>query len=153
MYALIENGAIKRYPYSINDLKLAYPMTSFPATVSDASLESFGVYRVYTSTPPAHDSNTQTLEEEMPVFSVEGNRWAQVWRVRNLNDAELKSRYDAQAESVRVERNSKLSECDWTQVLDAPVDQTAWAAYRQDLRDLTEQVGFPWDVKWPEPPK
>jgi len=57
-----------------------------------------------------------------------------------------------QAAQVRAERNSKLAASDWTQVADAPVDQSAWAWYRQSLRDITSQVGFPWAIEWPEQP-
>jgi hypothetical protein len=44
---------------------------------------------------------------------------------------------------ARVERNQLLAASDWTQVADAPVDQAAWAVYRQELRDITAQIGFP----------
>ena len=50
-------------------------------------------------------------------------------------------------------RNRLLYECDWTQVADAPVDQAAWAAYRQELRDVTSQETFPSEVTWPVPPQ
>jgi len=56
------------------------------------------------------------------------------------------------AAQVRAERDRLLAACDWTQVLDAPVDQTAWAAYRQALRDVPQQEGFPTDVAWPVKP-
>jgi hypothetical protein len=57
-----------------------------------------------------------------------------------------------QAANVRQQRNEKLSASDWTQVADAPVDQAAWAAYRQALRDITAQAGFPWTIDWPVAP-
>lgn len=50
---------------------------------------------------------------------------------------------------VREQRNAFLSASDWTQVADAPVDQTAWAEYRQALRDVPKQEGFPANVIWP----
>jgi len=53
---------------------------------------------------------------------------------------------------VRTERNSLLAASDWTQVADAPVDQAAWAAYRQALREVPEQTGFPENVIWPTKP-
>ena len=53
---------------------------------------------------------------------------------------------------VRSERDMLLAACDWTQVSDAPVDRTAWAAYRQALRDVPAQAGFPDDVTWPTKP-
>ena len=71
--------------------------------------------------------------------------------------AEQETAYKAQkdteqAKSVRDSRNTKLSECDWTQVADAPVDKTVWATYRQALRDVTTQSGFPWTIDWPTIP-
>jgi hypothetical protein len=56
------------------------------------------------------------------------------------------------ADQVRAERDQLLATSDWTQVVDAPVDQAAWAEYRQALRDVPEQVGFPENVVWPTKP-
>lgn len=55
-------------------------------------------------------------------------------------------------DQVRAERYMRLTYSDWTQLPDAPVDKTAWAAYRQALRDVPEQAGFPHNIVWPEPP-
>ena len=56
------------------------------------------------------------------------------------------------APQARNKRNALLNQSDWTQVADAPVDQAAWATYRQSLRDITDQVGFPESVDWPATP-
>ena len=56
------------------------------------------------------------------------------------------------AEQVRAERDRLLADSDWTQVADAPADQAAWATYRQALRDIPQQAGFPESVTWPEEP-
>lgn len=53
---------------------------------------------------------------------------------------------------VREKRDQLLAESDWTQTPDAPLDRAAWARYRQALRDVTMQPGFPASVVWPEPP-
>jgi hypothetical protein len=64
-----------------------------------------------------------------------------------------KSQKDAeQAKNIRSTRNEKLTESDWTQVADAPVDKALWATYRQALRDITTQTGFPWEITWPDAP-
>jgi hypothetical protein len=55
-------------------------------------------------------------------------------------------------DGARAERNKLLAESDWTQMSDAPVDRAAWAEYRQKLRDITTQPGFPADIVWPEQP-
>ena len=56
------------------------------------------------------------------------------------------------AAQVRAKRNTLLQQSDWTQVADAPANQAAWATYRQTLRDITMQSGFPENVVWPTPP-
>ena len=50
---------------------------------------------------------------------------------------------------ARSKRNQLLEDSDWTQIPDAPVDQAAWKLYRQELRDITDQPGFPTTVVWP----
>ena len=57
-----------------------------------------------------------------------------------------------QASAVRQSRGDKLADSDWTQVADAPVDKVVWATYRQALRDITTQEGFPWTITWPDAP-
>lgn len=53
---------------------------------------------------------------------------------------------------IRSERQYRLSQTDWTQMPDVPLaTKTAWAAYRQALRDITRQ-GDPFNIEWPAPP-
>ena len=56
------------------------------------------------------------------------------------------------AADARAKRNTLLAASDWTQVADAPVDQAVWATYRQALRDITSQAGFPTTIDWPVEP-
>lgn len=58
-----------------------------------------------------------------------------------------------QAAIVRAERNGLLTSTDWTQVDDTSANKTAWATYRQVLRDVPQQEGFPWSVTWPTQPE
>jgi hypothetical protein len=57
------------------------------------------------------------------------------------------------AAAIRSQRATLLAECDWTQLADAPVDAAVWATYRQALRDVPAQTGFPWNVQWPAKPE
>ena len=60
---------------------------------------------------------------------------------------------DQIAAQVRAERNRLLAASDWTQVLDVPeAIRIAFAQYRQALRDIPQQAGFPHDVAWPTKP-
>jgi len=59
----------------------------------------------------------------------------------------------ALASEARTMRNALLTESDWTQVADAPVGSQAWATYRQALRDVPDQAGFPENIVWPVAPE
>jgi len=65
-------------------------------------------------------------------------------------------RTDAQKENdARSERDGWLKHCDWTVMPDSPLsdsDKTAWQTYRQALRDVPAQVGFPDNITWPTKP-
>lgn len=55
----------------------------------------------------------------------------------------------------RIERNSRLSNSDWTQGRDSPLtteNQNAWSLYRQSLRDLPANTPDPANPTWPTPP-
>ena len=57
------------------------------------------------------------------------------------------------AEFVRTERNAKLAATDWTQAADVPqAIKDNYASYRQALRDVPQQAGFPNQIVWPELP-
>ena len=68
-------------------------------------------------------------------------------------EATYKAMKDAeQAANVRRSRTEMLKDSDWTQIADSTADKAVWATYRQALRDITTQSGFPWTITWPESP-
>ena len=61
---------------------------------------------------------------------------------------------DRKAAEVRQERNKKLTATDWTQTADVPqAVKDSYVTYRQALRDVTAQSGFPWTITWPVEPQ
>lgn len=102
-----------------------------------------------------------------PSDIVEGEVWFEgkyspYSRVENgvvveANASEIEANQQAEAgallwRELRIRRSQLLAQCDWTQVPDAPVDQAAWAAYRQALRDLPSNTVDPENPNWPQPP-
>lgn len=55
-------------------------------------------------------------------------------------------------EQIRLWRNAELVRTDWTMISDAPTDKTAWAEYRQALRDLPAQGGIADEAEFPVAP-
>jgi hypothetical protein len=79
-------------------------------------------------------------------------KWYTKYSVADMDDEAKAAKDEEQAKSVRASRTEKLKDSDWTQLADSTADKAAWATYRQALRDITAQEGFPWDIEWPEQP-
>jgi hypothetical protein len=61
---------------------------------------------------------------------------------------------DTSAQDARLERNKRIISTDWTQNADIPqATKDKWAPYRQALRDVPQQAGFPDNIVWPTPPQ
>jgi len=71
-------------------------------------------------------------------------------------EAAYKASKDAdQAKSVRTSRDDKLKETDWIVIKNLELNANipgAWEVYRQALRDIPTQAGFPWTITWPDAP-
>ena len=88
-----------------------------------------------------------------PVFTDRAASEGQPAQTAAEQETAYKAMKDAeQAKSVRTQRTEKLKDSDWTQIADSTADKTAWATYRQALRDITAQSGFPWTITWPDAP-
>ena len=118
------------YPRHIGDIQLD------PAGMDDYALVEYVV-------PPAFDSYWQQCNQKPP--ENQNGQWFMVWEVAPIPEPEMSAK-------VRDDRNQRLATSDWTQLADSPVDKAVWAAYRQALRDITSQAGFPWSIQWPTQP-
>ena len=131
------------------EFRASHPNTSFPPQLTSELLNSMGADVVFEGAQ-AQPTRYQTAFRN-GVEQVNG-KWYTKYSVADM-DQETKDALDAQqAALIRSQRTQKLAESDWTQVADAPVDKAAWAVYRQGLRDVTAQTGFPWEVTWPAQP-
>lgn len=132
-----------------SEFRSLHPNTSFPQSLTAETLDGFGADVVFEgpqTTPTRYQTPYRDGAKEI------NGKWFTKWSLADM-DAEAIAAKDAeQAKAVRASRNKMLADCDWTQVADAPVDKAAWATYRQALRDVSSQTGFPWDVQWPTEP-
>lgn len=144
---LHEDGTLETYPYTVTDLILANPATSFPAQITDETVVGFNLVPVTPADQPAFDYKvdlSRTAEKQ-------GDQWVEVWISTPASPEEQQQRLDNQWANVREDRNARLAACDWTQLPDSPVDKAIWATYRQELRDITQQAD-PFNIVWPTEP-
>lgn len=148
-YLKLVDGAIHTYPYSVARLRRDHPNVSFPARPSNTLLAEWGVYPVTATARPARD-DTKNVTEAAPEL-VDGV-WTQVWTVTDATAGQIAEREAVQAHAIRVQRDELLRASDWRALSDTTMP-TPWATYRQALRDVPDQAGFPYDVTWPAAPE
>lgn len=139
---IFKDGKVAHY-------KQIFPNISFPTSgPSDEFLANNNAVKVSLFRP--HDQTTQKLVSCSPVIE---NGFAYVVEVIDKTEEEIAADVASKATAVRAERDKLLAQTDWTQGKDIPDSvSTPWAVYRQTLRDIPSQVGFPWDVTFPEKP-
>jgi len=139
--AKVENGQVGE----IIDFRTYFGMTN---SVTDEQLAAQGFVRV--NLHRDHDRLTQKLVSCDPVLE---NGWVYKVAVADLTAEEIQSAKDSAMAQLRSQRNSLLLVCDWTQIADSTADKTAWATYRQALRDFpatVEDARLP--IEWPHDP-
>lgn len=158
MYALVENGQIKIYPYTPEQLRQDNPNVSFPVEMTNKALAAWGVFPVLVLSPPAAD-HTQNRVEGVPVMDASG-RWAQSWQVVPASEEQVQVRTQDKAQEVRAERDARIAAQAWRYEriarqtrMGVPVtdDIAVLDVYMQSLADVPQQPGFPWNVSWPDP--
>ena len=147
-YALLENNKVVEYPVFAGDIQLRFPNTSF-----SIPFEPPDGYVSVTGIPQPSVDYTKNISEGTPVLLEDG--WTQVWNITDATPEEITKRTNNKGQEIRGERNKRLAECDWTQLIDAPLDpdaKLAWQLYREALRMVPQQTGFPWEINWPPKP-
>jgi len=140
MYVKVLKGV--PYPYSIFDLRNDNPNTSFPDVMTDKALAAWDVFPCIEGAVPELGECEQAVRDKITM--VDG-----VW-VQNFTNGLWPA--DQASQYVREKRNALLAETDWMALSDVTMGAT-WAEYRQSLRDITSQVGFPYGIVWPAKPE
>ena len=154
MYIKLTSGIVDTYPYNVGQLRRDNPQTSFPKRIPDEVLAEWGVYPVNSVPMPTYDGRTQRVEQNAQPHQEDG-QWLIGWSVVDKTAEEVQQYDDNAAASVRTQRDTLLADTDWLVIKAQETSGTipaAWATYRQALRDITAQEGFPHNVTWPTKP-
>ena len=144
-------------------LRKEHSNMSLPQSWNEDTLALLNVARVEKTEAPTVGQYQSAYKDG--IENVNGV-WKEKWKVVDMfqdytddegvthTKAEQEAAYQANldamaAASVRTQRDAKLSETDWTALTDVTMTNEM-AAYRQALRDIPDQSGFPHHVLWPE---
>jgi len=165
------NGQVEQFPYTLGDLRRDNPQTSFPKNIPIEIARRNGVFPVEELAKPDCNPLVQTLvrdamphkevirlktEEDatdpitgevdqaqvgQPIY---GNKWLVGYTAEDKPQ-------DQAEQAICNKRDKLLAETDWMALSDVTMS-TEMQSYRQALRDITGQAGFPYSVTWPTKP-
>jgi hypothetical protein len=158
-----ETGAV----ITDQQLRNENPNTSFPDVLAATTIDELGYDPVLEGAQPTLIPPYQTSVEDGveningqwftkyvagPIFTDYTDDEGVVHTASEQYEAYCFAKDAEQAKVVRADRNRRLAESDWTDLPNTPIDKEPWIIYRQALRDITLQEGFPWEVVWPDQP-
>lgn len=154
MYIRVANPPI--FPYDLDQLKLEYPNVSFPVQFTEQLLSGYGIFKVQYEEAPSIDERTQyTSYDQEPTYVNELGAWVVKCNVIEKDQATIDA-YDAYISNMaKIKRDKLLNESDWITIKAVERGEAVpndWKTYRQELRDITAQTGFPHNIVWPIQP-
>jgi len=161
-YRLKSDGSIK----TKQELIAANKNMSMPKVWGEGVFEALGVDVVFDTPKPSPSGSYKVIVRD-GVEQNSKNNWIQKWKEEDrfadttvdgvtTTKAEHEEAYQAKldasaATETRFKRDGLLAETDWLGLSDVTMS-SAWATYRQALRDVPEQSGFPHTITWPDKP-
>lgn len=143
MYVKIKDDGTVVFPYTFSDLRKENPKTSFTAEPSEALLREYNVFVVEQDEVPFCDRNLHTVKSELVPLASDRFAYKHTLVPTERKYAEKR---------MRVRRDRMLSATDWAGSSDVTMSDEM-RSYRQALRDITKQKGFPYSITWPEIPE
>ena len=163
-YRLKSDGSIK----TKEELISANKNMSMPKVWGEGVYEALGVDVVFETPRPTPTAAYKQIVRDGTEQNSK-DQWVQKWKEQDMfadttdddgvttTKAEHEAAYQAgldadAAAAVRSRRDGLLAETDWIGLSDVTMSSD-WATYRQALRDVPSQSGFPHDITWPEKPE
>ena len=154
------------------EIRRSMPNTSLPRVWTADICEFLGIDPVLAAPAPAASGEYKVVSRNGVTQDANGN-WVFAWLERDMfadyvdedgvtvTKAEQEQAYTARkndeaATAVRAERDKLIASCDWMAIKafeGGTAVSTEWATYRQALRDVSAQAGFPNDITWPTQPE
>jgi hypothetical protein len=162
-YRIRSTGEVK----SQGQIRSDNPNVSLPKVWNDNVNETLGIDPVFASPKPEPSDDYKVVVRNGVVQDANGN-WVQAWTERDMfteytdddgvthSVADQQAAYDASesaklAKSERAKRDDLLKETDHYGLSDVTMS-AEMTTYRQALRDVPQQAGFPQTITWPEAP-
>ena len=143
MYAKIIDGALVKFPYSLEEMRAENPDVTFSDEPTDKELAACNAKYAVMGPNPTQSSRTHRFE-----LSFTPNKDGSV----TINPVPHELDRGVAEFNMRSARDAAMTRCDWviTRAFEKgePVPAN-YLVYRDALRDLPSQEGFPYEYVWP----
>ena len=149
-YAKIREGVVLQYPYDIYDLRRDNPNTSFPEVMTPEVYAEWEMFPVSVDPEPSYDPIYKEISSVSP--SLVDGVWTQGWEISDRDAEDIAESVEDKKREIRAQRTRLLEETDFYGFSDVTMT-SEMSTYRQALRDVPSQEGFPTTIVWPTKPE
>jgi len=147
IYTLIENNKAKYPAVTLEGLVILNIIESVTATAEElAQANVVPVTQFIGQTP------TNGYKYGLDINQQPDGSWAQEMVQREISEEQYQNNVAVQVQAVKADRDRMIASTDWVVAKNTeagtPIPDV-WRVYRQALRDIPNQEGFPWSVTWP----
>jgi len=150
LYTQIENGQAK-YPASM----LVYFVALGIIESADATEEELAAVNIVPVPMFGGQIPQDGNEYGVEIKQQTDGSWAHELVQKTISEQQFANNVAVQTQAVKADRDRMIASTDWivTKSLEAgtPIPQS-WSTYRQALRDIPLQAGFPFNIIWPTRP-
>lgn len=122
---------------------------------TNPTLDELAAVNIVEVTPVNSSAPDDEYLKELQAIRQPDGTWKETWVRIETSDEYKTAATVRKTQQVLMERNTRLTNTDWVVTKSLESGQSvpdAWKTYRQALRDVPTQLGFPFNVQWPEPP-
>lgn len=148
-------GLVESPPILYSNFKAINPNTQFSDKANSLELQPFG-YGVFEWAFKPIDLPYNKSVDEKGLTKNENGVWKPTFIIRDATEQELNEKKLMLSDIIKEERVRRLIRTDFFDRTDSPLSEIKkeeYRIYRQALRDITTQSGFPFNTQWPDLPK
>lgn len=144
------------YPYTDTQLRRSNRNVSLPSLLTDSVRAMFNMFPAEILDEPEYNKAThKVVQNTTPTFDEATGVWSIGWTIVEMTEEEITANDQLWSTKQRGIRNSLLQESDWVVIKATEQGQQVssdWLNYRENLRTVPDQAGFPHNIDWPTKP-
>lgn len=150
LYTQIENNQAKYSAVTLEGLVILNVISSVTATAEQLAQANIVPVTIFDGQVPVDG-----YQYKIEIKQQSDGTWAQELVQQEISEEQYQNIIAKQIQTIKADRDKMLASTDWIVSKNLENGNSVpevWKIYRQALRDIPNQEGYPWTITWPTRP-